>query len=73
MIEYFDLKVDQLQYHKKYANLNSAEFIFIDFLKNMNIFIEKHEQKELDLNEGLKEMKIVPGCTIYLAIKYKKK
>ncbi len=43
--------------------------MFIDFLKNMNIFIEEREQ----LDEGLKEMKILPGRVIYLARKYNKK
>ena len=47
--------------------------MFIDFLKNMNIHIEDSKNKELDLDEGLKEMKIVAGHTIYLARKYNKK
>jgi len=36
----------------------------------MNIFIEKSGHKELDSDEGLKEMKIVAGRAIYLAQKY---
>jgi hypothetical protein len=39
----------------------------------MNAFIENAEQKELDLDEGLKEVKIVPGRAIFLAIKHNKK
>ena len=39
----------------------------------MNIFIEMSEHKQLDSSEGLKDMEIVAGRTIYLARKYNKK
>ncbi len=45
----------------------------IDFLKKMNIFIEDSEQKELNSDEGSKEIKMVTGRVIHLARKYNKK
>ncbi len=39
----------------------------------MNFFTEKSEHKELDSDEGSKEVKMVAGRVIYLARKYNKK
>ncbi len=39
----------------------------------MNVCLGESEQKQLDLDEGTKEMKIVAGRAIFLAQKYNKK